>query len=528
MTERSRTVGSELDVATSGSEAIDDDRSLVEGRHRRRRTARPARTEAAARRARAGDAAASQRRLRRQRRRSPPTRVTRLTIDDFARQLRAREISAVEVTRRVPAAHRGRQPATERVHPRHGRRGAAPGATRPIASSPPGDDRGPLHGVPISIKDLLRRHAARRRPPRRACATVTSPTHDATVDHTAATRRRGPHRQDQPSRVRVRHDERGLGIRAGPKPARSDAVARRIERRIGRQPGRRHGARDARHRHRRIDSHSRRRLRHRRPQADATASCRPTASSRSRERSITSVRSTHDRHRRVARVSRAAGRHAPAAARRRRRSTSLRSGRAAPVLLRSARRRRAARVRGVGRRASRRRRDDRRRRDPATRGSSRRSTCTSSSATPRRITRPRSRRCPSATRRRSGCGSRWRATCSPKTTCARSTGREVLRREVDAALSGYDALLLPTVPIPAPPIGASTVEINGSKEPVRNVMLRLTQLFNLTGHPAISLPCGKTSAGLPCGLQLVGTRRQTDPLLHVAAESSARAIVCPA
>jgi aspartyl-tRNA(Asn)/glutamyl-tRNA(Gln) amidotransferase subunit A len=96
-------------------------------------------------------------------------------------------------------------------------------------------------------------------------------------------------------------------------------------------------------------------------------------------------------------------------------------------------------------------------------------------------------------------------------------GREVLRREVDAALSGYDALLLPTVPIPAPSIGATTVEIDGSKEPIRNVMLRLTQLFNITGHPAISVPCGKTAVGLPCGLQLVGTRGQTDQLLHIAA-----------
>jgi aspartyl-tRNA(Asn)/glutamyl-tRNA(Gln) amidotransferase subunit A len=96
-------------------------------------------------------------------------------------------------------------------------------------------------------------------------------------------------------------------------------------------------------------------------------------------------------------------------------------------------------------------------------------------------------------------------------------GREVLRREVDAALSGYDALLLPTVPIPAFTIGTATVDLNGSKEPIRNITLRLTQLFNITGHPAISLPCGKTSQGLPCGLQLVGTRGQTDQLLHVAA-----------
>ena len=46
--------------------------------------------------------------------------------------------------------------------------------------------------------------------------------------------------------------------------------------------------------------------------------------------------------------------------------------------------------------------------------------------------------------------------------------------------------------------------------------LRLTQLFNLTGHPAISLPCGDTREGLPCGLQLVGRRQETADLLQVA------------
>ncbi len=48
------------------------------------------------------------------------------------------------------------------------------------------------------------------------------------------------------------------------------------------------------------------------------------------------------------------------------------------------------------------------------------------------------------------------------------------------------------------------------------MMLRLTQLFNLTGHPAISLPCGNTADGLPCGLQLVGRRHGTVDLLRVA------------
>jgi aspartyl-tRNA(Asn)/glutamyl-tRNA(Gln) amidotransferase subunit A len=94
--------------------------------------------------------------------------------------------------------------------------------------------------------------------------------------------------------------------------------------------------------------------------------------------------------------------------------------------------------------------------------------------------------------------------------------REVLRREVDELLSGCDALILPSLPIAAPPVGASSIEVNGRTEPVRAMMLRLTQLFNMTGHPAISIPCGHTSAGLPVGLQLVGRRDDTESLLTVA------------
>ena len=95
-------------------------------------------------------------------------------------------------------------------------------------------------------------------------------------------------------------------------------------------------------------------------------------------------------------------------------------------------------------------------------------------------------------------------------------GRSVLTREVDAALVQHDALVLPTLPIPAPTIGASTVDVSGRQEPVRNVMLRLTQLFDVTGHPAISIPSEPTKSGLPTGLQLVGGRHQTDALLRVA------------
>jgi aspartyl-tRNA(Asn)/glutamyl-tRNA(Gln) amidotransferase subunit A len=95
-------------------------------------------------------------------------------------------------------------------------------------------------------------------------------------------------------------------------------------------------------------------------------------------------------------------------------------------------------------------------------------------------------------------------------------GRERITREVDAAMSQHDALILPSLPIPAPAIGATTVQIGTTTEPIRNLMLRLTQPFNVTGHPAISMPSGQTRDGLPCAVQLVGRRMQTDALLRVA------------
>lgn len=95
--------------------------------------------------------------------------------------------------------------------------------------------------------------------------------------------------------------------------------------------------------------------------------------------------------------------------------------------------------------------------------------------------------------------------------------RDALRVRVDRALDGCDVLLLPTLPMGAPVLGSSGVEIAGRTEPVRAAMLRLTQLFNLTGHPSIALPAGRGRDGLPRGLQLVGPRGATERLLAAAA-----------
>ena len=94
--------------------------------------------------------------------------------------------------------------------------------------------------------------------------------------------------------------------------------------------------------------------------------------------------------------------------------------------------------------------------------------------------------------------------------------RERLGRAIDHALEGVDVLAAPALAIPAPPIGAATVPVKGGQEVVRSAMLRNTQLFNLSRHPAISIPCGTTRAGMPVGLQLIGDRHGTTRLLHDA------------
>ena len=103
--------------------------------------------------------------------------------------------------------------------------------------------------------------------------------------------------------------------------------------------------------------------------------------------------------------------------------------------------------------------------------------------------------------------------------------RAHMRTAVDRALADCDVLVLPTMAIPPQPVGATTVVVDSIEQPLRPLTLRLTQLFNLTGHPAISIPCGETQDGLPCGIQLVGRYKQTRELLE--ASLSCEAFVTP-
>jgi aspartyl-tRNA(Asn)/glutamyl-tRNA(Gln) amidotransferase subunit A len=95
--------------------------------------------------------------------------------------------------------------------------------------------------------------------------------------------------------------------------------------------------------------------------------------------------------------------------------------------------------------------------------------------------------------------------------------RRVFMEEFHAVWQSADCLLIPTTPTPAPRIGQTELIVGGRPEEVRLASTRLVRGFNLLGLPALSIPCGLSSGGLPIGAQIIGPAFEDGRVLRVGA-----------
>jgi aspartyl-tRNA(Asn)/glutamyl-tRNA(Gln) amidotransferase subunit A len=90
-----------------------------------------------------------------------------------------------------------------------------------------------------------------------------------------------------------------------------------------------------------------------------------------------------------------------------------------------------------------------------------------------------------------------------------------LRQEMQAVFSPIDALLTPGELIPPPLHDARAAVINGQEVSLMAALISATCPFNVTGQPALTVPCGCTTSGLPLALQIVGKSFDEATILQV-------------
>jgi aspartyl-tRNA(Asn)/glutamyl-tRNA(Gln) amidotransferase subunit A len=100
--------------------------------------------------------------------------------------------------------------------------------------------------------------------------------------------------------------------------------------------------------------------------------------------------------------------------------------------------------------------------------------------------------------------------------------RTIMFRALQQLFARHDVIVSPVLTAPPPPLDErlpdGPVLVNGQPTgTIRGGLYPYTFPFNLTGHPALALPCGRTRTGLPIGLQVAGRWYEDHRLLGVAA-----------
>jgi len=90
------------------------------------------------------------------------------------------------------------------------------------------------------------------------------------------------------------------------------------------------------------------------------------------------------------------------------------------------------------------------------------------------------------------------------------------KKKMVETMNEVDVIAVPATPIPAVGIASGTVTVGEEEVHGTQALGRLTRLAPFTGQPAISVPCGFTTEGLPVGLQLIGRWFEEPALLQMA------------
>ncbi len=92
----------------------------------------------------------------------------------------------------------------------------------------------------------------------------------------------------------------------------------------------------------------------------------------------------------------------------------------------------------------------------------------------------------------------------------------LMKEECRKVFQSVDVIATPSLPITPPRIDQTTVQRGTVTEPVGAALTRFTRHFNITGLPAISVPCGFAGSGLPIGMQIAGRAFDESTVLRAA------------